>query len=110
MQILPLLILLAIFPKDRTRDEPPRVTLDGEGESLTVLLMEVKRQTGVLVEIDASAKPELEPLTPVWFKVSDIPLEGALRLLCQPRGLWVTWKDRKHVVITARQCARFFNR
>jgi len=110
MHILPLLILLACFPKDRTRDQPPRVTLDCEGEAITVVLMEVKRQTGVLVELDASSKPELDPLTPVWFKVRDIPLEGALRLLCQPRGLWVTWKDRKHVLITARQCQRILNR
>jgi len=110
MHILPLLILLAIFPKGRTRDEPPRVTLDCEGESAAVVFEEVKRQTGVLVEIDTSAKPELEPLTPLWFKVSDIPLKSALFLLCTPKGLWVTWKDPKHVLITARQCQRFLNR
>jgi hypothetical protein len=110
MHLLPLLILLAVFPKDRTRDLPPRVTLDAEGESVTVLLMEVERQTGVRVEIDASAKGELDPWMPVWLKVSDISMDSALALLCTPRGLWVTWKDRKHVLITARQCQRFLNR
>jgi hypothetical protein len=98
------------FPKDRTPDQPLRVTLDCQGESAAVFLREVKRLTGVLVEIDASAKPVLNSATPVWLVVSGISLESALALLCKPWGLWVTWKDRKHVLITARQCQRFLGR
>ena len=104
MSLLPLALILACFSRDKVREVPARVTLDLENPTVAELLDEVKRQTGILVEMDESACVTLNPSTRVRFKLTSIELAPALELFCRVHGLDTQWKDRKHVVLTAHRC------
>jgi hypothetical protein len=112
MTYLPLLVALAFCSKDKPHDEALKVTLDCEGESVLVVLAEIRRQTGVAVEMDEAAKAVLDPLTPVRFKVSGIAVEGALRLIFQTRDhrFRIERQSQGRFLISARECARLLQR
>ncbi|HVE41150.1 MAG TPA: hypothetical protein VNM14_14745 [Planctomycetota bacterium] len=103
MQILPLVIVLTLFSKDRNREWPSQVTLNCEDVPIREILAEIRRQTGIRVEMDEAATAALDPSTKLSLKVSEISVDSTLRLLLLPRAsrLNIIWKkDRRNVLIS----------
>ncbi|RPH36936.1 MAG: hypothetical protein EHM91_15540 [Planctomycetota bacterium] len=85
-------------------DPESPVTVDFENTSLADVLRQLTTLTEVPIELDAAARKKLgdpEKLM-VAFKVKDVALTDALKLLLGPHGLSVKVVDRKKVVVTVK--------
>ena len=110
MTFIPLALVLALCSKDHPRDVPARFVLDLTEASIDQVVAEVKRQTGITLELDECARARVA-LESTWsFKVRDISVTSALTLLFRPHYLEVRWKDSKTAVITPSPCFRILSR
>jgi len=105
MTYFPLLLVLALCSKDRARDLPDKVTLHFENASITEILTEIRRQSGIEVEMDEVARQVLPNREKLTFHVREIPVRCALQLLFKPRRL-VVREGRVKVLITVCDCSR----
>ena len=102
MRFLSLMMLLVLCSRDRKREWISRVTLDADETSVAEILAEIRRQTGVRVEMDEAAQAVLDPSTRVQLKVTGTSARITLALLFKPLAphLHVIWRDEKNVLVT----------
>jgi len=59
-----------------------RVTIDEQNVSIYKILRQISQETGIAIVVD----PDVREVESVSFKVQDIVVDGALRLMLQPRN------------------------
>lgn len=96
MMILTLLVALA--------QDPDKVTVSADFEDVTFLeiVKSLTEITSVAIDVDDAARKKIDGSAKITFKVKDLTLTSALRLLVSDRGLQMKVVDKKKVVITAR--------
>ncbi len=85
-------------------DPEAPVTVEFENLPLSDVLSQLTTLTDVPIELDDAARKKLGDLekATVTFKVKEVSLTGALKLLLGPHGLVVKVVDKKKVVITVK--------
>ena len=74
--------------------------LTAAGASVGEILDSLKTITGFPIEMDDAARKKMDPSTKISFKVKDLTLTSALKLLFTPQGFEVKVVDKKKIVIT----------
>ena len=83
--------------------ETIKVTVELEDTTLTDVLTNLTYLTEVPIEIDEAARKRLgDTEKRLSFKVKDISLSSALKILLAPHGLSFKVIDRKKVVVTVK--------
>jgi hypothetical protein len=100
------LLLLALIPvqdKENSKDpEIRRVTLDYKDATLTRILEDLRKATGIPIELDEAARKKVDPDKDQFsIKITDLSLYNSLRLILQPSELTVKSVDKKKILITA---------
>ncbi|HYF01278.1 MAG TPA: hypothetical protein VEJ18_20310 [Planctomycetota bacterium] len=75
-----------------------RITIDMQNAPLTAIVDYIREISGLNLHISGIENPDQEIIS---FKVSDIVLDGALRLMLQPRGKGYMVKDGVVLITTA---------
>lgn len=99
-----LLVLMVLVSQDKDTSKNPRVrhvTLNIDDLSITQVLDDLRRETGIPIEYHDSARKLVDPdKTKVSTKIQDISLANGLSLLLRSYGLRAG-ADEMKVVITA---------
>lgn len=98
--MIALTLLLALAP---TQDpDQVKITADFEQESLAEIVNSLMYITGVPIEVEDAARKKLESAK-ITFKIQDLTLSSAVRLLIRGQGVQMKVVDRKKIVLSARK-------
>ena len=100
MKMLVLALALAAFPT--TDPDTYKITMEITDSTLGEVLDQIRDLTGVPIEMDEAAKNKVDLSTKATFKVKDLTLTSAVRILFNGKGVEVKSVDKKKIVITAK--------
>ena len=108
--MIPIVLVLALLPvQDGESSKDPlqrRVTLDYENALLETILSDIRKATGIPIEMDEYARAEVDPAkVRISIKVQDLNLISALGLMLRPRSpvIAIHSVEKKKVLITTSQ-------
>lgn len=99
------LLLLALIPlQDQETSKDPevrRVTLDYKDATLSQILEDLRKGTGIPIDLDDAARKEVDPDKESFsIKIRDASLYNALKLILGPSQLTVKSLEKKRILIT----------
>jgi hypothetical protein len=77
------------------------MTVDLSDYTVGEVLDQLRDLSGVPIEMDEAAKKKVDLTTKATFKVKDVSLTSAVKLLFTGKGVEVSSVDKKKIVITA---------
>ena len=102
------LLLLALIPvqeKEDSRDpDVRRVSLDYSSASLSQILEDLRKVTGIPIDMDDAARKQVDPdKVLISVKIADLTLSTSLRLMLTSLQLSIQSIEKKKVLITVQK-------
>jgi hypothetical protein len=102
------LLLLALIPvqeKEDSRDpDVRRVSLDYSSASLSQILEDLRKVTGIPIDMDDAARKQVDPdKVLISVKIADLTLSTSLRLMLTSHQLSIQSIEKKKVLITVQK-------
>jgi hypothetical protein len=102
------LLLVALIPvqnKEDSRDpDVRRVSLDYSSASLSQILEDLRKVTGIPIDMDDAARKQVDPdKVLISVKIADLTLSTSLRLMLTSHQLSIQSIEKKKVLITVQK-------
>ena len=99
------LLILALIPgQDKNDSKDPeirRVSLDYKDASLSRVLEDLRKTTGIPIEFDDAARKQVDPdKEEMSIKIQEMSLYNSLKLMLGPLNLAVNSVEKKKILIT----------
>lgn len=99
MKMLALVLALTCCSTD---PDTYKISMELTDSTIGEVVDQIRDLTGVPIEMDEATKKKVDLSTKVNFKVKDLSLTSAVKILFSGKGVEVKSVDKKKIVITAK--------